>query len=271
MLEKLCEAKLFSADILDKTLLYTTINGDLLTIESHAKDSYIVNSSSLKRYGKFYPADTAVITITDQSGLSIIDRNKKREIYKYKNESLYAHGYSDTRILGTFDDYNIKFYDLRCRYLVNSITNSSFKNKSSQVEWINECIYIYDGGLKIFDSRNNNKLKSIDDVNCFGVTNGNCYFTKKDPNLMLYQIKNESVIKKLTEYENFIASRNGLFGLMNNTLIYENEHKSVKIPLENIDIITILFGEDSGWIFDNDFLYKVDHNINDFIEKYRTQ
>lgn len=270
MFKKLLSAKYFSSDLNLNTLIYTEKNGSICYLNSQ-NDIDFIESDFFKKYIKFYPPDNCVFTTTDSSGLTVYDFYKNTPIFKYKNETLNNHAYSKNCIIATSDNYNIKFYDLKCRYLINSFLNSGNFNSKNLIDWIDNKIYLYDGNdLKIYDYRNMNLINTIDQVENVAILENESYFIKKNKERenYLYRLNNDgSFVHKKILFDKIISlkNQNSIVQIKDDKIKIENNNfiKEITLGINNIE--NIHFDNNKGYLFANDEIYLIECDYNRFL------
>lgn len=272
MLTKVISVRNFSSDMNGESLLVSDYNGQLMVLGSN-KSCGVIESTKMLKFVKFFPADHFVFTTTDQTGLAVYDTFNRREIYKYKNENLNAHAYSNKRIIATSDEYNLKFYDLKCRYLIHSIQNSGGRfNPVNSIDWIDDNIIIHDGSsLKIYDFRNGKISNHFENVTDFTVCNKICYFVKqeeRDKYELIRLAMNNTFTTKKFQY-NKLESLNDVFvlGMNDNRLRIENENKMFNLKFD-FNIRKIFFVSNGTWILGENDIFHTEVSVDSLVSEY---
>lgn len=269
-MHRACEAKHFSSDICSDMLIYSEIDGSISTYAHGAQSRIPTGNEAARKHVNFYPADNLVFTTTDMSGLRVWDQERQKVLYKYKDEHLCDHSYSHSCILASFDDYNIKFYDLRCRYLANS--RPLHNNK--KVGWIEEHIYCFDGEhVSILDYRSlgspvcvfdNIFDFAICDGACYLITKerGRCYLTYTDPK------SGETYLRKEVPYDKILPLKGHgcIAGVTRDGLRIESYSSLKDVRMKDLSVETLHFGSSSGYCFANGSLF-VTASLENFCSK----
>lgn len=268
IMREACEAKHFSSDINLDTLLYSESDGSISVHTHEARRKIDSECDALRKYVKYYPPDNLVFTTTDASGLRIWDQERQKVLYKYKEEQLYDHSYSQNYILASFDDYNIKFYDLKCRYLASS---RPFRN-NKKVGWIDEYVYCFDGEhVSAFDYRNlDSPVHSFDNVFDFAVCDGVCYLTTKVSGK--YQLiytdprAGDSYLKKEVPYGKIfpLKGHGCIAGVTKDGLRVESYSSLRDVGMKGYNVEALHFGSSNGYCFANGFLFIFAGSLEDF-------
>lgn len=270
MISKICEAYHFASDINGNTILYSEADGSITTYSKGTRTSRIP-TSSFKKYVKFYPVDDYVFTATDCSGLAVFDREKSKQIYKYENENLHSHSYSNACILASFDDYNIKFYDLKCRYLINSKPCAN----TQKVGWLDHFVYCYDGGsLRIFDFRDlENAVYKFQDILNFTISGEYCFFIQEsDKRKYLVKADPKSsermYLRKEVQYKRIFALKNqeSLVGILNDGIKIESNERIFEIKTEDFIVSGLYFCENYGYLFSENTFLEIKNSFAEFVE-----
>lgn len=252
---------MFSSDFKGDSLIFTEFDGSI-----HFNSKNIPETDSYKKFIKFYPPDIQVFTTTGSAGLKVWETEKEKILYSYPRENLFDHSYSDYCILASFDEFNIKFYDLRTRYLFNSLQHPNIK----KLDWSGQYLYILDEEqLKIIDYRlNGRKIHSVDKVLDFCICNGNCYYlinkSKKDSefkemNELKIDDNNVEVTRKDVTYKTIqsVFDKTKIVGILNDGFKLESQNEIETFHLNGINPIRIHMGEDLGYIFTSTNLYMI--------------
>lgn len=126
-----------SSDIHNSSLIVSEKNGTIQFI-SDKMGSFIPDH--FKKHVRFYPVDDFLFTSTDNSiGLRVWDREKEKESYRYPEDSLGVHEYSKNRVIASLSSFGVKFFDIRTRYHISSM---SFSLPLGLV-WGDEDLYVY--------------------------------------------------------------------------------------------------------------------------------
>lgn len=243
-----------SSDFNAGSLVYTETDG---TIHQHRS---VLLTDHFRKSIKYYPPDDRVFTTTDVTGLRVWDAVQQRVIYAYKPDTLYAHAYSGTCILASFDDYNIKFYDLRCRYIIQSLKKSGI----AEIGWAAERLYTYDGDVvEAYDYRSLDKMLCINGATGFAVSGACCFALQKDDeDTRLIRIADgeaSSLYKKKVRYESIcgVKPAGAIAGLENGRIKMEEYGRiwELRAPekIERLD--AVYFGGAGGYLFANECLY----------------
>ncbi|KAI4291786.1 hypothetical protein PAPHI01_1060 [Pancytospora philotis] len=125
---------------------------------------------------KYYPPDDCVFTTTDPTGLRVWDASRNALLYAYKPDELSRHCYSQDLLATAFNDYNVNFYDLRCRYLASSMVAGSLVD----VGWAQGYLYTYDGRtVGVYDPRRLAPVHTVERVVDFAIGGGCCFLLQK--------------------------------------------------------------------------------------------
>lgn len=261
----------FASDLNKGTIIYSDTFGDIHIIDQN-NILRNIEADSYKKYLKFYPPDTYVYTSTDIKGLRVWDANLGKQIFKYREEKLYDHVYSDKCILTSFDDYNIKFYDLRCRYQIKSISKGIIKN----IAWVGNFLYTYDGDVLLkYDSRSSDEpLKRFYGINDFATTNEQIFITKIEGCIKYLGMitEKDDIVFKQTKYDRIFNGKANKFivGLIDNDIFIEEKESIWKFPLKDkITSFEALFiDENKGYCFFNNSLVKISLENEHYPIKY---
>lgn len=258
-IQKYCNTTHFSSDLNFDTLIYSTIDGSIIM-----NDIKINTNNSNKKYIKFYPPDCCVFTTTDVNGLSVWDTEEGNVIYTYKNEDLMDHSYSKNCILSSFDEFNLKFYDLRSRYMINSKTLSNIK----KISWQNENIFsLSNEKLIISDFRNlKSNLVEICNINDFATCFDRFYYISKDNNLYSCSFSFDNKIEKIKKPINFnninsTMDNKLLYSILNNSIRLEGFNKIENINLGDIKPISFHLSKSTAYVFSESSLYKFSNTL----------
>lgn len=267
---KLSSALHVSSDMSQDILVYTTTDGGI-NLHSDNFEGHTILPNSLRKDVKFYPADSFVFTTTDFSGLSVYDRENSEEIYKYENEALYSHAYSPEYTIATYDDYNLKFYDLKCRYLINSRAHTGVHGRS-KICWLNNYIYFNNASsLQVYDFRLlDTEVFKAKDVLDFAIAGEHCYFIKADgEGHFLYQAKlhseGHSYVMKKVPYDRLdvLKGRDILVGILEKGIKLESQDHVSDVKLKDYKVSALHFGTKTGYLFADDQLYDLQVSYDD--------
>lgn len=274
MINRICSAFHISSDINSSTILYSEIDG---SISTYSKGTGVSNiqSCAAKKHVKFYPVDNYVITSTDATGLSVFDRERSKLIYKYENENLYTHSYSDNDLIATFDDYNLKFYDLRCRYLSSS---KPFAN-NKKIDWLGSFLYCKDNeSLQIFDFRDlDSPIYNFKNVLDFAISDIYCYMLQlseeegcQDKFLVQTNPKNSKMLylRKKVSYDKIfnLKNHNYIVGIANNKINFEDNDTIFSVSSNQSNIAGVYFCDANVFLFVNNSFYEVDSSFENFVK-----
>lgn len=266
-IEKIADCEIFSSDFTHNTLIYSDKNG-CITMDDNKYEC-----DSIKKYVKIYPPDCFVFTTTSKSGLVIWDVVQGEILYKYKQEVLYDHRYSSRCILASFDDFNLKFYDLKTRYMINSRKLVDIE----KIEWNDECIYCMDKNkLTVFDYRNiDDTLFSIDNVSDFTICNDRLYYLSNQSGrkTVLFSCKfngpnNLERMEKEVSYKKIKSTveKDILICKLDKGLRFEKYDSFRDVLLDRINPVEFHFSNTQGYLISNDSLYKCDGTINELFD-----
>lgn len=266
-IEKIADCEVFSSDFNHNTLIYTEKDGSITISENRKHEC-----DSVRKYVKFYPPDCLVFTTTSIAGLSIWDAEHAEILYKYKEELLYDHSYSDNCILASFDDSNVKFYDLKSRYRINSKKHID----TEKIEWNKECLYCLGRNkLAVFDYRNiENILFTIENVSDFTICNDRLYYLSSDnKKAVLSSCKfdgsnNLEKMGKIVPYRKIKSTceKDVLICKLENGFRFEKFDSFRDVSLDGIKPIDFHFSKTKGYVVSNDALYKCDGDIDDLFK-----
>jgi len=158
----------FSSDWNCGSLVYSDKRGELVFVsKGNFDDPRLVCSAEedkVPKNAKFYPFDDLVITTTDGEGLRIWDGYHSDLAYAYPEEPLRSHTYSEDGILASFDEYNIKIYDLRMRYRAQNIKS----DKLVSLAWTGNFLYGFTGeSVKTYDARALRPIRCLENIQDF--------------------------------------------------------------------------------------------------------
>lgn len=267
-IKEIGRCSMFSSDFKENFIIYTEFDGSI-----HFQDKKLTNVDSYKKFIKFYPTDSYVFTTTGTRGLTVWERETGKEIYSYPRENLFDHSYSKNCILASFDEFNIKFYDLRTRYLINSFQQPNLK----KIEWCEQYLYCLDDTkLSIIDYRKGgNSVLDINEVLDFCICNGNCYYltkklksshshTKVLSEMFLNDANKVEVLEKDVSYKSIqtIFDNSKIAGILNNGFKIESQGNIESFHFNNISPIKIHLSKDLGYLFTSSHLYKLQGSID---------
>ena len=242
----------FSLSNNSNKLVYTDNNGSIIQItninelcnseeeienenimESARIEAHVINEDSLRKDIKFYPVDDLVFTTTDINGLKVWDAYAGKCIYKYKEDKLSMHSYSPECILAAFNQFNIKFYDLRCRYHTSSIKKSDVE----RVGWCDNSLLIFkESGLECFDFQAHKTIWKLQNVCDFAINEKRCYILtnqNKERQIMSIDPRMDPnrAANKLTSYESIVGLKygEGIVGLDKDRLYFESNNMCRKL------------------------------------------
>lgn len=276
----------FSSDFNSDTLIYTDTEGTIVQNGSQFTPDH------LKKDIKFYPPDDRVFTTTDITGLRVWDSTKLAILYQYKPDQLSRHAYSSDCVLSAFDDYNIKFYDLRCRYVLKSFP----KGRVRDLGWIENQLYVYDGDSVVcYDYRSLSNELCFKNIINFAIGARSCFMIRKqgEDRLLLNLVKGchsqrlpnvnrtppgsgpadhqeepthgSEVVQKKTKYEKIlgIKSCDSIACIENGKIKIEERNRiwEFLIPEKIKSLEAIYFKQGGGYLFMNDNLYEFDGSI----------
>lgn len=254
-IERLRKADVFSSDVNFGTLLYSELDGSIVCGTSR------IQANNNRKHVKFYPPDCCVFTSTETYGLSIWDANVGNVIYSYKKEHLYDHAYSQYCILASFDEHNLKFYDLRSRYMINSKT----LRHTVKLAWNgNQIAALSQNTIFVSDFRNlNNTVFKIENVHDFAVCNDTFYYISKEEKCnVLYSCKIEDdgkgeKLHKVVPYDNIRSAFDGeaLAASVKNFIRIEKFDSQEKIDLGTIKPMQFHILQGESYIFSVDAVY----------------
>lgn len=211
---------MFSSDISKDSLIYSDNTGKISIINLFDNQERKIITDPSKKDVKYYPTDSFVFTTTDFNGLKVWDSYKESCIYSYKRDNLYLHSYSSQMILASFDDYNIKIFDLKCRYMIQSFSLSNIKT----IGWANNLIVAFDGeSIYEVDLRDTSKIlkriNKIVDFTAFNETYFGLTFDKR-----LFKMNGPS---KLVKYSKILGIKGteSLACLLENQIIIEENDR----------------------------------------------
>lgn len=268
-MRKACEAKHFSSDISPGMLIYSESDGQISVYSCGTLHRIESENDVPGKHVKFYPPDNLVFTTTDVSGLGVWDRERQRILYRYKEECLYDHSYSRSYTLASFDDYNIKFYDLKCRYLAGS---RQLRN-NRKIGWIEEYVYCFDGEhVSVFDYRNlDYPVHIFNNVFDFEVCDGICYLIAKDGGkyCLIYAdpgSNEDTYLRKEVPYSKILPLKGHgcIAGATKNGLRIESYNSLKDVQMKGFVVEALHFGDSSGYCFANGFLFVIDGTLKDF-------
>ncbi len=198
------DIKYYSSDFNNNSLIYSNRDGQIVF------NGNTIESDHLKKKIRFYPPDDLVFTTSDISGLRVWDANKGSVVYHYPTADLSVHGYSSNCILASASLYNVMFYDLRSRYSTHTIPYS----RISQIEWIDEYLYMYDGErIIVYEYRQHEEMGILNNCTGFAIAGNNIYILKKNAG--------KSYISMLCN-RSFIDNKNG-----NDNMLDKNQESSL--------------------------------------------
>lgn len=269
--QKVTDAAVFSSDLNFGTLLYSEIDGSITVTNMAAdglpaaKDMKTITHDPNKKYVRFYPPDCYVFTSTDPSGLKVWDAAQGDVVYSYKSEYLRDHCYSKHCVLASSDEFNLKFYDLRSRYMINSKTAQCIE----KIGWFNEYIlYIRDNSLFISDFRNlQHTFLKIENAQDFAACDDRFYYLSKEKPLentlcscsFTFDGKVEK-IRKSVPYDNIqsILSGRMLAAIVKNGIRIEKFGMLLSVSLGDIQPIALHFSDLKAYVFSSTSLYQFD-------------
>lgn len=248
-------------------LIYSEADGSISTCTYGAVSRIPTEGNAVRKHVKFYPQDNLVFTTTDTSGLRVWDQERRKVLYKYKDEHLSDHSYSYNSILASFDDYNIKFYDLRCRYLANSRPLHSNK----KVGWIEEYVYCFDGGrVSVLDYKNLSRpVRTFDNVFDFAICDGVCYLVTKDRGKCYLTYTDpragEAYLRKEVPYDRILPLKGQgcIAGVTRDGLRVESYSSLKDVQMKDCIIEALHFGSTNGYCFANGSLFVIG-SLKDF-------
>lgn len=267
--QKIGACSMFSSDFKENCLIHTETDGSI-----HFQNTRIQGVNPIKKHVKFYPPDTFVFTTTSVNGLQVYDRMEGKMLYSYSKESLLDHCYSKNCILSSFDEFNIKFYDLRTRYLINTIQQPNIK----KLEWQGDFIYcLTDNGLNAIDYKSGGALiHSISNVTDFCICNDKCYYLTKElknkqnfenvlSEICIKDDKTLEMIKKNVSYctVQSVFNKSVLVGLMEGGFKIERNEKVEYVKFGEIMPTKVHLSREGGYIFTKDALYSVEGDLSD--------
>lgn len=263
-LEKIGNASVLSSDLNFGTLIYAEKDGSV-----SINNSKVITDDPAKKYVKFYPPDCYVFTSTDSSGLRVWDVEQACPIYSYKTEHLIDHCYSPTVILSSFDEFNLKFYDLRVRYMIASKPVPDTK----KIGWINDRIYYLSGKSLLSSDFKNLKhdFFKIENVLDFAVCNDRFYYLSKEGSshvlysCLLTSFNKLEKMKKSVPYENIQSTLGGnaIVSFLKNKIRIEKFDNFQDISLGQIEAVAFHSSDLATYLFSDDALYKLAGSIND--------
>lgn len=255
-LERICDASTFSTDMKHETLIYTEKDG---SIKVHGGKA--ITPDVNKKFVKFYPPDCQVFTTTDDSGLRVWNTEEMSLLYSYKKEQLCSHSYSNGCILASFDDFNLKFYDLRARFMINSKPFHAVR----KIDWYGDFLLcLASNTLTLIDFRNVLlNVASIEDVQDFAACDERFYYTAKDQTLVSCSKSEDNQIKKLQKqvpYSRILSTNNKstLVGLLGNSIRVENFDSYHDISLGKIEPQAVHISNKKAVVVTKSGLYKFD-------------
>lgn len=254
-IEKIQDEKIFSSDMNQGRLVCSTLDGRIVL----GDDNSVLCDKS-KKYIKFYPPDCSVFTTTDTSGLRIWDSEKMDVVYSYKKEDLNDHSYSNSCIVASYDDFNLKFYDLRSRFMINS----KVLPKISKIDWHDDLVIcISEDKLKILDFKNMmNNLFSIDDVKDTVSCESVFYYLTNSNELNACNIQENKQITKIKKHSNYnkiqsADKRKYLIGITENGFRIENFDGFSQISLGDVKIKQVHINDQNGFVISDTEIYKL--------------
>lgn len=178
--QPVAEDKAFSSDMSAdmQMIAYSTDSGELKMI-SGCNSEVLSGNSVYKKDVKFYPEGHDLITSVDKhTGLQLWDAASKKNVYTYDIKGLGVHSFSCKGALLATSEYNIKFFDLKTRYCVNSISLLDAKI----VDWSDENTFFAANyvGIHEFDVRNlrDRKTVEIDGVKSLKTADNAVFFVR---------------------------------------------------------------------------------------------
>lgn len=265
-IERLSRARVFSSDLNFGVLLYSELDGSIVM------DRTRIPACSERKHLKFYPPDCCVFTSTGTSGLSIWDANHSTTIYSYKNEHLNDHAYSQWCILASSDELNLKFYDLRSRYMINSKTAKD----TVKIAWAGHQIYaLGHGELVVSDFRNLSETAfKLSNVYDFAVCNEMVYYLSREKGKSVlhgctFGVDGKSErLSKTVGYDNLRSTLGGqaLGSVISNGIRIERFDKYENIDLGEIQPVQFHLSRDRSYVFSSDAVYLIDGDIGSFVD-----
>ncbi|KAM0681657.1 hypothetical protein GINT2_000210 [Glugoides intestinalis] len=256
-LERICDVSPFSTDMNNETLIYTEKDGSIKVYGGKA-----VTPDANKKFVKFYPPDCEVFTTTDDNGLKVWNTQEMSLLYSYNKEQLYSHSYSNKCIIASFDDFNVKFYDLRARFMINSKPFHTVR----KLDWYGDVLLcLASNTLTLIDFRNFlHNIASIEGVQDFAVCDGRFYYTARDKTLVSCNMNKDNKIQKLQKqvpYDRILSTnnKNTLVGLLENCIRVENFDNYHDISLGKIEPQAVHISNKKAIVVTRSALYKVDN------------
>ncbi len=245
----------YSSDFNRNVLIYSTKEGNI-----YLNHNYTISTTG-PNHVKFYPPDVYVFTTTGINGLAVYDSETSQCLYRYRKEELSDHCYSPEYLLSSYDQNNIKFYDLRQRYMNHNIPCFNI----DKIDWIGKNILVHsDNTLKTIDFRNNQVISELKDIKDFIVSNNDTLFYITNDNILTNSSSGEVFSKPNSYIQIFpIKYRNktGLVGLTGENMIKVETFDNIgEIPMEDAckEIKNIHFGKKNTFLFCDDNLFTIE-------------
>lgn len=262
----------YSSDWNCDSLICTTSDG---SITKPLQSDSAFMPDHLKKHIRFYPQDCAVFTTTDTRGLRVWDASRNALLYSYRRDSLGKHCYSPNCLVTAFNDYNINFYDLRCRYVTNSMKASGLVD----VGWAGRLLCVYDRStVKVYDQGLGAPLQTFESIAAFTIGGDTCFMIRRDGSQSslvtlsetsvstihaeedpVMKPGNLSVLSKSTNYQKIFGLRNerAIAGIAHGSLKIEGFERIIDIPLqEKLNTVNaVLQAGDGLYIFADDHLF----------------
>ena len=241
----------YNADYKNNMVLYTTKNGDI-----YLDNKYVLNNNipCYIKYGDIRDKTSCIFTTTGANGLKVFDLNKETLLHSYRAEKLYDHSVNNNLVV-TWDDYNIKLYDIREKEMIKSYKQTNLK----KVEWYKEYLMIYttDNELTQFDMLNEKILKSFKEVSNFA--NSEYLFIETNKEIFISDLSFDSG-KKKSNYKGFVGLKgaSGIGGFISKDKLQIEEINKTKTAkkeeFKHIKKLKGIFIGDSLFIYADDVI-----------------
>ncbi|KAF9762938.1 hypothetical protein NGRA_1647 [Nosema granulosis] len=153
---ELMDISYYSSDLNGSSLIVSEKNGSIRFISDSMG---FISPDHFKKCVRFYPEDDFIFTTTDSSlGLRVWDREKEKEVYQYPMDSLGTHEYSRNGIIASICESGIKFFDLRTRYHISSLSYSLAEG----LVWNGDNLFVFNSQSIIQNNIQNGTQTEID-------------------------------------------------------------------------------------------------------------